>query len=183
MRSRLALLTLLLAAAPAFAGPPAHDPLLDQMLNLGNHTIAGGATDNVAIPVLPNNNPVVGFSISFDYNDAADSFAYASDLRVVITPPFSAPYSIGGFSTPSDTVYDHQGPSDTGHYDSGPHYAWLAAGGTPKGGLWTFGLTNNYGPNGAVQWNNVIITLHKTPEPGSLGLLAMGGLALLRRRR
>lgn len=183
MRVSIAVAVCLLASVPAFAGPPAHDPLLDQVIPLGSHTLAGGASVPLEVQIPPNNNPVVGFSVSFDYNDAADTFAWASDLRIAITPGFGAPYSIGGFSTVSDTQYSWFTNTDTntGHFDSGPHYAWPA--GIPKDGLWNFVLRNDYSFNGAVQWNNVTLTLHKTPEPTSLGLLGIGALALLRRRR
>lgn len=178
MRLALVSMCALLIAAPALAQ---HVPALDEKIELGSFTLAGGESATVDRIIQPNNNPVVGFSVSFDYDDTNDPFAYASDLRIEIFPPAGAPTSIGGFDTASTFLYDHQGPSDTGHFDSGPHYAWPPPG-IPKGGPWVFNLTNDFSFNLAVQWNNVSITLHKVPEPATLSLLALGGLALLRRR-
>lgn len=180
MRFALASMCALLIAAPAFAQ---HVPALDEKIELGSFTLAGGQSATVDRIIAPNNNPVVGFSVSFDYDDTVDPFAYASDLRISIFPPAGPPVAIGGydnFVSPPDIPYDHQGPSDTGHFDSGPHYAWQP--GIPKGGPWVFNLLNDFSFNGAVSWNNISITLHKVPEPATLSLLALGGLALLRRR-
>jgi len=166
-----------LIAAPAFAQ---HVPALDTKVLIGSVTYSGGQGQSFVIDVEENGNPVVGFSVSFDFDDTNDPFAYASDLRIDLYPPVGPATSIGGYDTPSDFPYDHQGPSDSGHFDSGPHYAWTP--GVPKGGTWGFTLINDFSFNGAVSWNNVSITLHKVPEPATLSLLALGGLALLRRR-
>jgi len=186
MRFAIATVLALLIAVPAIAQP--HDPLLDEVLNLGSHSLGGDLSVVVPVDVVENGNEVIGFSISFDFSDPGDSASYASDLRVTIAPPNGPSASIGGFPdpTPGPTtfLYSFQGfgSDPAGAYSSGPHYAWPEPGIT-KGGLWNFTLLNDWATSGVVGWNNVQLTLHKVPEPGSLALLVMGAGMLIRRRK
>jgi len=179
MRLVSASLTALLVAAPALAQ---HNPQLDQKLNLGSFQVAGpDAPITVTIDVGSNPNPVVGFSMSFDFSDPTNSFAYASDMKMTIAPNTGPSVVFGGFDNPGQLWdFDGFGSDGSGHYESGPHYVWEA--GIPKDGIWKFTIDNDWNPSPAVGYNNISVTLHKVPEPATLSLLALSGLALIRRR-
>lgn len=176
--------SLLLCAATTHAG--GYNPELDQEVFLGDHVL--GPLQEVTIPIYleENDNPVVGFSVSLTFLDHGEgTFSYASDLRMFMDAPFGS-LSIGGYDSrdESDLLWDFQGEEsdESGPYASGPHLVW-APEGVPKGGEWVFTLRNDWsGSMDNIEWNNVVVTLHKIPEPATAAaLLVLGGLALRRR--
>jgi len=176
---------LLLSTATALAG--GYDPGLDQQIFLGDFELDALEEITVPVPIEENNNPVVGFSVDLFFQDLGEgTFSYASDLRMLIDTPASGGLSIGGYDNEafSDLLWDFQGSGSdlSGDYHSGPHLFWEPKG-IPKGGEWLFTLINDWsGSQDGVQWNSVVVTLHKVPEPATVLLLALGGLAALRRR-
>jgi hypothetical protein len=151
-----------------------------EVINLGNFTLAGGQSAVVAYNGDPANlTGVQGFKISFDYDDTADPFAYASDLRFTFN---GWNWSVGGFTTASNADWTFDGPSDTGSFSHDTPTVWADAP-FAKDALTSFTLANDYSFNGAVQWNNVTLTLYKVPAPGALALLGIAGIVGTRRRR
>lgn len=181
MRFTIATVLALLIAAPAIAQP--HNPLLDEVLNLGSHSLAGSQFVQVPVDVVENGNEVIGFSVSFNYVDNPNTGSWASDLRITVAPPSGASAILGGYDAPGiDYTFSGSGSDLSGAYSSGPHYVWPEPG-IAKGGLWNFTIENDWSSSSGAQWNNIQLTLHKVPEPGSLALLVMGAGMLIRRRK
>jgi len=59
---------------------------------------------------------------------------------------------------------------------------WVTSGAEPYGGHKWF-ILHSYDPDWVYRVDNVAVVLDPIPEPASLALLGLGGLALLRRRR
>ncbi|MBW7904618.1 MAG: PEP-CTERM sorting domain-containing protein [Phycisphaerae bacterium] len=181
MRLGIGLICALLVAAPALAQQ--HDPGLDQKIVLGSFTLSGGQSAEVLVDVGYNFNNVVGYSIKMDYVDNPNSGSWASDMKLDIFPATGPATTRGGYDSSPVNVWDFDGfgSDQTGTYTSGPHYDWPAPG-IAKDGIWRFVVKNDWSFSPAVQYNNFSVTLHKIPEPATLSLLALGSLALLRRR-
>jgi hypothetical protein len=86
--------------------------------------------------------------------------------------PYSAPFYGGDPGTPNATSAAEYGFSHWWFATSTPSLTYFGA---PYGGG---GFPLGYNPPG-----NFLMGLYGVPEPTTIGLLAMGGLALLRRRR
>ncbi|HMQ16236.1 MAG TPA: PEP-CTERM sorting domain-containing protein [Phycisphaerae bacterium] len=181
MRFGIGLMCALLVAAPVLAQQ--HDPTLDQKIVLGSFTLAGGQSADVLVDVGYNFNNVVGYSMSMDYVDNPNSGSWASDMKLDIVPATGPAVTRGGYDSAPVNVWDYNGSGSdlSGHYASGPHYDWPAPG-IVKDGIWRFTVKNDWSFSPAVGYNNFSVTLHKIPEPATLSLLALGSLALLRRR-
>lgn len=157
--------------------------LTTEKISLGTFSAPGGQSSFFEYLGNPDNtDDIIGFTVSFIFNDAADPFAWASDLRLDIVFQGGI-YSVGGFSTlvnPWD--FQGSGSNPAGSYFHEACYVWE---GNPfsKLDLKGFQLTNDYGFNGAVAWQDISITLYKVPAPGALALLGMAGVTGARRRR
>ncbi len=160
--------------------------------------LTGSLTPAVAFgpySAADNSNPSVSYKKSgkavSDYSGDADSGVSSTDLKAIAfylaNPPYAA-YSSSETTGTGDTraqlgqnspayfgtayvQWDGTVPSVLSFQNV--QYATYAPGGT------TFGTANN-----ALDTNTVVFgTPVGTPEPASLGVLALGGVALLNRRR
>jgi len=134
----------------------------------------------------PNNNQIIGFDFQYDFAETPNDASWASDLQLCLTPPGGTQICYGGFggdAPVSAAFWPFDGPASdaAGHY--GASFSPWAAAPAPKG-QWTITVENDWDTDpGNTHFNNMVLTFIKTPEPATLGMLAIGGLALLRRRR
>lgn len=145
------------------------------------------AAPDVAVPYAINGagGGYTGFSFEFDFAETPNDASWASDLQLCLTPPSGTQVCYGGFggdAPASLALWPFDGPpSDAaGHYSASfSPAAW--AGGTAAGD-WAVTVENDWDTDpGNTHFNNMVLTL--TPEPTTLGLLGLGGLLLIRRRR
>lgn len=155
-----------------------------EKISLGSFTAPGGASATYEYTGSPDNtDDIIGFTVSFDYNNSADPFAWASDLQLDFNFNGGV-YSVGGFAGGVPNPWDFQGGASAapGFYFHEACFVW-ESNPISKLDLLGFKLTNDFGANGAVSWNNISITLYKVPAPGALALLGMAGVTGARRRR
>jgi len=142
------------------------DPGLDEALNLSDFSIAGSATHSEALPGgVSSSGQVVGFSFSGDVTGVTGNQTWASDLQLTISAPGGASYSVGGFQSghpPWD--FDGSASNADGSYAS-QHIGELPFGahGVADNGTWQFDFLNTY--QDAMNWSNVLLTLHKQAPP------------------
>lgn len=137
--------------------------------------------------VLPGTmgTPIVGFRVTFDYNESVSDASWASDaaLRVSFdgTTTVNLAGSFGGMGrlggTPDD-IWDFDGSGSTGPGQYTHTYLFGGSIMTPES-LEIF-LTDTF--NGGNSFLNITVDL-LVPTPGAAALLGVAGLAGLRRRR
>lgn len=157
----------------------------DETFVVGSFELDGAqSTGTIPLDLTPNTKGVIGFTVSFDYDEPISDASWASDLRMFLTAPGGKLVDLGGFSNVQND-WDFQGSGSTlpGHYTHTSDAARWADDPQDKG-TWTIELINDWtdDPN-PTQWNNFTITFHKVPAPGALALLGAAGLAGARRRR
>ena len=176
------------AAATALTASAAN---ADVVVNLGSGTYLGGQGTSVVQNGIT--GTLTGVTISFDYVGDANGFSWASDILLTLNDGVNGKHW-GGFSatveppgsidqTPSGWAGGGSITEPDGFYsfnDPGPLE------GVPfLPGAWTIGIKNGYSSSLAVQYNNVVVTLHGVdiPAPGALALLGCAGVVGARRRR
>ncbi len=170
----------------------------------GSHTTSIG-DDTIltsTIQPTPNDKPVIGIRISFDYNEinaaggpALDA-SWASDLGLVLRFDntiygFAGTFRYlgaiaGGYGlAPAEnftdflSVWDFDGAT-SGNPGSYSH-EYIFENPIPKPDLITVSMTDTW--DGNTLYGNLTIELIKIPAPGAAGLLGIAGLAAIRRRR
>lgn len=149
-----------------FTSQLSHAGFVIETLSLGDFTLAGDDSAFVAYN-NPDNLPIIGFTVSFDFDTTADQFAWASDLRITFE---GLGFNIGGFPAGGATFdWDFQGSgsSDSGFYEQLSTANAFAGGPLAKGDLSGFTLLNSFSFNGPVSWNNVSINLLSDPPTPS----------------
>lgn len=160
----------------------ANDWVATEVFELGSVTLSGGESAQFDLLLKDNPMEVIGFKFEFDYFEPMPDASFASNLRLEIMSPLGNSFIVGGFDNigDADDLWGFTGP-DSGNYMD-EFFPWKFKP-QPKGD-WTLGLTNDWSadpfPN---EYNNMIITFYKIPAPGTLVLLALGGLIGRRRRR
>ena len=169
-------------SAAATASAWANEWTNTQVFELGDVTLGGGESIHFDLFLDDNLKEVVGFKFEFDYFESVPDASFASDLQLQLMSPSDASFIVGGFDNIGDAnaLWSFTGP-DSGNYID-EFFPWKEDQ-QPKGD-WTLWLTNDWGadpfPN---EYNSMIITFYKIPAPGTLVLLALGGLIGRRRRR
>lgn len=203
VRISLATALVLAIAGSASAGT------LNESFNLGDFFFDAHTTviDNDPIVTTefqptPNDNPVIGVRISFDFDeiDAAGAPAldssWASDLGMVLRfdntiygfagsfrylGALAGAYGLGPAEDFTDFLsvwdFDGSGSGSPGSYS----HEYFFENPIPKPDLITVSLTDTW--NGNTFYGNLTIELIKIPAPGAAGLLGFAGLAAMRRRR
>lgn len=160
------------------AGLQAHDPALDEVLDLGDFTVVSDPSDPdpVVIQVpggIATRGDVVGFSFIGTADPGGD---WASDTCMIVEAPDGTIFSVGGFtaefpphcgSNYHDAPWDFQGSgsSGPGTYESEHDNAFDPVVGDE--GTWTITFYHGWlsSSAGSIDWTDVAVTLHKQPLP------------------
>jgi len=182
---------------------------LNESFNLGDiffdvHTTAIGDDPiiNTGFQPTPNDNPIIGVRITFDYdevdaagNPAPDS-SWASDLGMIMTinginygfagsfrylGALVGAYGLAAAEAGTDflSVWDFNGSGSDNPGFYSHEYFFDSAIAKPE--VVTISLTDTW--NGNTLYANFTIELIKIPTPGTVGLLGLASLAVVRRRR
>lgn len=166
----LALLGLLVGGSNALAATP--DIQLPSLV----------ASQTPAVYSLPISVPTLVGGVVFEgeYLDLANPTGWASDLRMIVRDhEGSTVLDTGGFNN-AVNAWDFQGSASNGSglYSS----AHTLANPILAQGDWSVEFQSD-APNGGVSdWSNANVALSVVPTPGSLVLLALGGVLAARRR-
>jgi|GEM_PF-1888909 len=159
--------------AETYAGPAAE-------VSFGTGQVSVGTA-------LPDDNTVVSrsFTISESYLlesvlididlDATGALGlWWDDYNILLTSPDGTTSKLGYMSAAG------AGQGDTDKWQFSSAEFW----GEDPNGQWTLSMQDAYGEDYEADWNSFAFTAYgEAPEPATMSLLAIGGLALLRRRR
>jgi hypothetical protein len=175
------------ACAATFAGAASAD-----IMFADPGTLAGGQSVVYTVNVTTGGTGVLSFDFT-NGNPAGDS-SWASDVQIDVSGQSAGGFTNVGSATEGAWSFDGSASTNDGTYTDGND-----ATGTPVGppalnifnsvGTYTLTFTNDWStdPDPNTYTNLVIAGIDGTatvvPEPGSLALLGLGGLAMLRRRR
>ena len=155
----------------------------DDVINVPTFTLGGGESISFDFVLEPNNKVITGFLFEGFFDDLADGGSWGSDLRMEIFGPNGFVYSIGGFDTPSDDVWDFDGGgSDEDGFYTHDGTDRFIDNPMAKGDI-TIRFTNDFSVGDPMEWSDVKITFLKIPAPGALALLGVAGMVGARRRR
>jgi hypothetical protein len=156
----------------------AHDPALNEVLNIPNFasaSTANGGTPFVAsLPAgVLTSGRVVGFSFQGTVAGISGNSSWASDMCLRVTAPDGSSFDVGGFSAtiPGCAVNNWQfngsGSTNDGTYASTHDNVFPFPPGATDDGNWTFTFINGWNSTSAatMNWSDVTITLHKVPVP------------------
>lgn len=185
MNTRLLLRALVVLAGPLVASS-SHAGLVLETIELGDFSTGGGQHETFTYDSTGNTSLIVGFSVSFTFEDEVDRPAWASDLKLLLDFTGGS-YGIGGWDNLSSPwSFQGAGSDPAGFYQEANSSLLWANKPLPKEALLGFTLVNDDALNGSVLWKDVTITLYKlgaVPGPGALTVFAGLGWCRARSRR
>jgi len=202
LKTTTAAVATLAIAGSATAGLNESFNLGDIFFDVHTTTIGDDPIINTGFQPTPNDNPIIGIRISFDYDEVdaagapAPDSSWASDLGMLLTidntiygfagtfrylGELVGAYGLAAAEAGTDflSVWDFNGSGsdDPGFYS----HEYFFDNPIAKPEFVSVSLTDTW--NGNTLYANFTIELIKIPTPGTVGLLGFAGLAAVSRRR
>ncbi len=174
------------ACAATFAGAASAD-----IMFADPGTLAAGESVVYTVNVTTGGTGVLSFDFT---NGASPDSSWASDVQIDVSGQSVGGFTNVGSATEGAWSFDGSASTNDGTYTDGNDAVGAPAGAPALNifnsvGTYTLTFTNDWAtdPSPNTYTNLVIAGIDGTatlvPEPGSLALLGLGGLAMLRRRR